>query len=495
MLFTRPIKGGFFFGRLSGTPSLPIVNLPLPDKVIVPLKQGYCAETQCLVKKGERVIAGQIIARDDHTYSSPVHATVSGTVENFIAFSETGEVHHGVIIRTDPDYDGSFIKVPGAGSPDLSVKKISEILYLAGVTALGSRGIPSLHHTSDLSLSEVRGLLIKGFASEPYSLAPDELLAGRVDDFFTGVLILSRLFGLTRNIHVAVGNNSGIYSSLVSAASRSREPLISVHGLKPVYPLDMDEIAVEAVLGQRVPDEGSPSDLGIVVLDIQDVLHVHEAVIEGKPLIERVVALGGPGYSDNSIVRARVGTPMENLLLGRVKEGDDRRILVGGALRGVPIESPTHPVERTFSAITVLIEDREREFLSFARPGLSSLSYTRSFLSALFRFLPRTANTNTEGELRPCIYCGYCSDACPRSLIPHIFARHVSHGMNSDNIRYGILSCIECGLCSFVCPSKIELTDMIKSGKRALGRGQGAVCPAPGMRRLSKEEMHEASDT
>lgn len=461
----RLLKSGYNFGRLQGGDySGPIEKAELPDKVIIPLKQGFSAETQCLVKKGDHVRAGQIIGRDDHTWSSPVHSSINGVVEYFETFMEGNEPHYGVVIRRDHKDERGYVPIPTAGSADKSAEEISEILYLAGVTALGSTGIPSLHHTSDLKPAEVKGLVINGLSGEPFSLKQERLLEGRVKDFITGIEILARLFHLEDNIHVAFSKTATIATEVRASAPKG----LSVHTFENKYPLDMDVIVSELVTGQKVPDGGTPSEIGLVVLTVQDVLHVYEALVIGKPLIERTVAVGGPGTEQSRLVNVAVGSPIEWLVLGNLKGGAEERILVGGAMRGVPLESARHPVERTFSSLTLLEENREREFLSFLRPGFSVLSYSREYFSSFFRGLARRAETNIQGEGRACIYCSYCEDICPRRLVPHLYSRYIKHDMAEEAIKYGLESCIECGLCTFTCPSKIPLLEDILEGKKVL---------------------------
>ena len=78
----RAFKGGYSFRNYEGQTAPVMTANPLPDKVIIPLRQGFGTEVRPLVKKGEAVFAGQIIGRDDDSISSPVHASVNGVVED-----------------------------------------------------------------------------------------------------------------------------------------------------------------------------------------------------------------------------------------------------------------------------------------------------------------------------------------------------------------------------------------------------------------------------
>lgn len=481
--FSRLSCRGYNFGKIRGADYADgIVHLPLPDKIIIPLNQGFSVETQSLVKKGDPVRAGQIIGRDDHTWSSPVHASVNGVVEGFESFFEKNESFYGVVIRRDHEDDRGYVPIKGAGAGEKSREEISEILYLAGVTALGSTGIPSFHHTSDIDLADVKALVINGLCAEPFSLPQDKLLRGRGEAFRVGLDLLMHLLALEGNVHIVLPKGTDI-SEETEAFKNER---VKVHFFENRYPFDMDAIATELATGKRVPDGGTPSEVGVVHVTFQDVFHVYEAIVLGKPVIDRFIALGGPGVNRSRLFRVAVGTPVEWLLLGNIPDGIEARILVGGAMRGTPLESASHPVDRTVSSLTVLEENREREFLYFLRPGASVISYSREYISSFFKGAGRNAETNIQGERRTCIFCSYCEDICPRRLVPHLYSRYVNHEMAEDAVKYGMEACIECGLCTFVCPSKIELMEHIIEGKKALEEKGRWTHPA-GLRKLEAE--------
>ena len=459
------LKSGYNFQSLKGAEFQgDIEKLDLPEKVIIPLKQGFSVETQCLVKKGDRVRVGQIIGRDDHTWSSPVHSSINGVVEYFESFTEGREPHYGVVIRRDHRDERGYVPIPTAGSTDKTREEISEILYLAGVTALGSTGIPSFHHTSDMEIGDVRHLVINGLSSEPFSLPQGKLLEGRTGHFATGIELLMKLLDLKENTHIVLDRKTTQPSQLKSSLPGG----IRIHTFESRYPFDTDVIATELATGLKVPDGGTPSEVGALHLNIQDVLHVYEAVLIGKPLIERHISVGGPAADESRILKVAIGSPVEWLVLGNIKKGVEERILVGGAMRGVPLEVASHPVERHFSALTLLEENREREFMYFLDPGLSALSFSRQYISSFLRKIARKAETNLQGEVRPCIYCTYCEDICPRGLLPHLYSKYVRHDLAEDAIKYGLAACMECGLCTFTCPSKIPLLEDIMEGKKVL---------------------------
>lgn len=207
--------------------------------------------------------------------------------------------------------------------------------------------------------------------------------------------------------------------------------------------------------------------MGVLILDIEDVLRVYEAVALGKPFIERTVALAGSACKKNKYVNLRIGISLQEALKDNIKDGIEPRAIFGNTMTGFMQKNFSIPVGRSIGHITVLKESRERQFLAFMQAGLKSDSYSHAFLSS---YVPsaRRYDTNMHGELRPCIQCGYCQETCPVGIIPHLLRKQIKHDICEGAEKLGIFECIDCGLCSYVCPCKIPLADDIAWGKKKL---------------------------
>jgi Na(+)-translocating NADH:ubiquinone oxidoreductase A subunit len=251
----------------------------------------------------------------------------------------------------------------------------------------------------------------------------------------------------------------------------------------PKYPVDHDEVLTPLLLGGKFPHGYSAANIGVVVLDIQAVLHVYEAVAIGKPLIERTVALCGTGFREKLHVKSRLGIPLEHVIRDSVDSEKNLRFVLNSCLTGPRLSDQSLPVDRTLTTVTALLEEDESQFLAFARPGLDRDSYSRTCLSILFKknskMCQKTCGTNVHGELRPCISCTFCEEVCPVGIIPHLLFHYVEKDVIDETLlKYRIFDCMECNLCSYVCPSKIPVAQFIKEGKAELLK-EGFESPEP----------------
>jgi Na+-transporting NADH:ubiquinone oxidoreductase subunit NqrA len=171
---------------------------------------------------------------------------------------------------------------------------------------------------------------------------------------------------------------------------------------------------------------------------------------------------------------------LEYIVEGRTKSETQLRFVRNSVLTVEGLAGMAQPMDRTFISIITLAEGTEREFMSFLRPGPDRDSYSNVFLSAIFKGLKKKCNTNLHGEGRPCIFCGYCEQACPAGVIPHLLYHYVNKEMIDETLlSYKIFDCIDCNLCSYVCTSKIPLASYIKTGKEKLIE-EGLAAPTPG---------------
>jgi Na(+)-translocating NADH:ubiquinone oxidoreductase A subunit len=461
----RSFGGGFRFRRYSGQPAPAVETLPVPARVTIPLQQGFGGPTKALVGPGDKVRAGQIIGRDDATLSSPVHATVTGTVAELEHITPDGLSIPALVIASDGTDAPEPLPGHSARWQELPQSAIEELLYLSGVTGLAREGIPTRFHSSVAGPDATRHVIITQAACDVFNPSPAALLppdAGQ--DFVEGLAILRRLLPQAR-FHVCFGSSE---HTLLERLGRllAQESEVSLHSLEQRYPQEASELLVNTVLKEDFPFGFTAANVGIVIMDIQAVLAAQGAVVRGRAVLDRVLALSGTGFVSPCHVRVRVGTPLATIVKDRLI-AHKTRLVLDSVLAGSEQKDFSLPVDRTLTQLIALPENDRRQPFAFARPGFGRESFSRSFVPA---WLPvrKEAETNRHGDERPCIQCGWCARVCPVRIIPHLIYRQARVGVNELLVRYGTFNCIDCNLCTFTCPSKIDLARLIRAAKEQL---------------------------
>jgi len=462
----RTISGGYRF-NLEGKPQDKLAELGLPSKVMIPLKQGFGHEVKPLVGAGEEVKAGQIIGKDDQGVSTPVHASVNGKVEGFAKLKHPQGIINAVVIKAD----GTANWLPLAGHNHnwerLSQDEIEKLLYFSGVTSLDGKGVPTRLNTSPVSSRDVEELIIQGVEDTPYHLSLSVLLAGeRCDHFIAGIKILRKIMPQA-NVHLAVNSERRqLFQELVQ--KKKDLQWLNLYSLPPKYPQGNEQVLARTILGDRIKNSAYYHER-VVVLSIATLLGVRDAVVEGKPLIEGIVALCGAGWKENLHLKVRIGTAVEALTSIYLQQAGHYRLIPNNLLTNEAVTDLSFPLDRSVSTLAAVPENSNQRSFALLQQGKKKCSNSRAFLSAFNPFVEQSCDTNMNGEARPCILCGYCEEVCPVGIIPHLLDKYVKRSLISKElIRYGIFDCIECNLCSFVCPSRIPVARHIKLGQQKL---------------------------
>jgi Na+-translocating ferredoxin:NAD+ oxidoreductase subunit C len=463
MLYKKQsLKGGYKFRKLKGTPGTYLRDIGIPKQVVILMQQGFGEEVPIIVKIGDIIKAGQIVGIDDNSCSSPIHATVNGTVKDIITINRWEKEVSALVIESDGTSDWTKLENSSSDLDKIDSEQINKILYLSGVSSLGKHGFPTKHNTSKLQPDIVENLVINAVNTEPYSLKNNVFLSGNTEKFLTGVDILKRSLNSKVEVHLCIDVTDNEIINQIKKSSRFN--WLHIRPLRPKYPQDHGVILTETILGKILPYGSSITDLKTVIIDIQDVMHAYEAVIEGKPVIDRIIAIGG-SINEVGFVKVRIGTQLKHIFPSQL---DNKRVIYGGIMTGKKCDDLSVPIDRTAKSISILEENQNREFLSFLRSGVNRGSYSNAFLSSFLPLTERKIDSNLNGELRPCIYCNYCENVCPVDLMPYLISKYITHDMIEEAEKYYPLSCIDCGLCTFVCPSKIPLMKNIQDAKEII---------------------------
>ncbi|TFH05195.1 MAG: hypothetical protein E4H09_02375, partial [Spirochaetales bacterium] len=403
---TLSFRGGYRFRGFQGVPTDQIAEIPPGQTAAIPLHVTQSAK----VSPGDQVTVGQIIGDTDgsprRVTISPVSGSVSTVSPDLIEVECTG--------------DQSWSPVAGASADwgTLSVDTIEDILLATGCSGAIATGLPTRHATAALAPVEVRRVVVHDSGAEVYKTSVKALMDGRdAGHLLDGLSILKKLYPHAE-IHLVLGDEAKAeFQDLASRAVSSDG--LSVHTGSAKYPQNNPYVLMGSIFGDRIAADAVNQDADkAVVMDLQALLQVRDAVVTGKPAIDRVVALAGPGFTATQHVRVRVGTPVQAVIAGYLGEGQSPRLVWNSVMTGEQVGDVSEPVGTGATAL-IAVPQAAPEFIPFIAVGARRDSFSSTFLSSIVK-LPKTLDDNLHGETRACIGCGYCEAICPAGILPFI---------------------------------------------------------------------------
>ena len=407
-----------------------IQDLPLPEKVIIPLLQHIGAPCEPIVQKGDIVKTGQPLGKTTKFVSVPSHASISGTVTAIEPrLHPLGTKLLSIVIENNHEDTWVETVKPIPDFMDFSIEEIKKRIQEAGIAGMGGAAFPTHVKLSPPPEKPIKIVFLNGVECEPYLTADHRLMLEKPDEILSGLQIIMKILDVSRAV-IGIEKNKPDAIQLIKNKTASKTG-ITVLPLKVKYPQGAEKQLIKAGTGLEVPSGGLPMDVGCLVHNVGTALAIHEAVSSKKPLIERVVTVTGPGIREPKNLRVRIGTPFRHLIdfCGGYTESA-AKLVNGGPMMGISQITDEVPVIKGTSGILVLEE--------------------------------KIANLKPEN---PCISCARCVDLCPMKLLPSKIANLVEYRRIDEAFDLGLLDCIECGTCSFICPAKRNLIHYIKLGK------------------------------
>lgn len=409
-----------------------IESLPLDKTFYVPVKQHIGVDGKLLVSEGDRVSKGQALTQSDIPFSVPVHAPTSGfvtRVSEHVSAHPSGIPELTITIEADGQDTWTDLH-PIADYASSSKSMLLSAICDAGISGLGGAGFPT--HIKSNNAKPVEFLIINGIECEPYISSDDRLMREHAWQIRQGIDILVHLLE-PKQVIVAVESNKPEAIETMSIACQQKE-IYQVVSVPTKYPAGGEKQLIQVLTSREVPANGLPIDIGCIMYNVGTCYAVADAIVEGKPLIERVVTLTGEGLKAPKNVWARLGTPIQSLLNHGQYDNSAQaspRFIMGGPMMGFTVTSLLTPIVKISNCILVPADDE----LPFP-----------------------------EDE-RACIRCSACSDACPASLLPQqLFWYSKSKELDKAE-EYNLFDCIECGACAYVCPSEIPLVHYYRQAK------------------------------
>ena len=406
----------------------PIADVLPGNELVYPLSQHIGAPAKPIVAKGDRVLMGQKIAESGGFVSAPIYASVSGTVKTLEARRVvTGDQVMSIVVENDGQYEDVGFR-PREDAKSLSREEIVDIIKEAGIVGMGGAGFPTHVKLSPKEPEKIDYVIANCAECEPYLTSDYRRMLEEPEKLVGGLRLFPNATGI-----LAVEDNKPDCVSLLRGLVKD-DPKISVKALKTKYPQGGERQLIYATTGRRINSTMLPADVGCVVNDVDTIVAVYRAVMEGRPLIERIVTVTGDAVAVPQNFRVKIGTSYSQVLeaAGGFKSTPEK-IICGGPMMGFGMFDLNVPTTKTSTALLALSKDE----VSAMEPG-------------------------------PCINCGRCVEVCPGRVIPSRLADYAERFDEEAFLANYGMECCECGCCSFICPAKRPLTQQIKSMRKIL---------------------------
>ena len=395
-----------------------------------PLSQHIGAPAKPVVKKGDRVLKGQVIAEAGGFVSAPIHASVSGTVKGMEPrLTATGTMANAIIVENDQQYEEVEYQ-PVTSLGELTKEEILKRIQEGGVVGMGGAGFPTHVKLAPKNPESIEYILVNGAECEPYLTSDYRRLLEEGEQVVEGLKVMLALFDNAKGYICIEDNKPDCIRKMEELVKDI--PRIEVKALMTKYPQGGERALIYATTGREINSSMLPADVGCVVDNVDTVTAIYKAVMLGRPVIDRIVTVTGDAVAQPKNFMVSTGTNMNELVeaAGGFK-GQPEKIISGGPMMGFSMYGLDIPCTKTSSAI-----------LSFLRDEVSHVLETA------------------------CINCGRCVSVCPGHVIPARLATFAQHGDMEKFQEFDGMECCECGCCSYICPAKRPLTQSIKSMRK-----------------------------
>ena len=403
----------------------PIQSILPGEELVFPLSQHIGAPASAIVNQGDRVLRGQKIAEAGGFVSAPIYSSVSGTVKGIeMRFNPTGSKVLSIVIENDGLYEKAEredAKPLNELSKDEIKKKISD----AGIVGMGGAGFPTHVKLSPKEPEKIDYIIANCAECEPYITADYRRMLENTEELVSGMRVVLSLFEHARGIFAVEDNKPDCIEKLQKLTSQ--EERMGVKVLKTKYPQGAERQLIYATTQRAINSSMLPADAGCIVDNVETLIAIHTAVVEGRPVLERIVTVSGDAISEPGNFKAFFGMNQAELIeaAGGFKT-EPEKLISGGPMMGFAMFTTDVPVTKTSSSI---------------------LGFTKDEVSAY--------------EPSACINCGRCVEVCPSRLIPSRLADLAEHHEEERFKKMEGLECVECGSCSYVCPAKRQLKQSI----------------------------------
>ena len=400
------------------------VKMASPKEVLLPMSQHLGAPAAPVVKVGDEVKVGQLIAEANGFVSSPIYSSVSGKVTKIEPFTTAAGAE---VSAVRIESDGLMTVCEDITAPAVTdLDSFLAAVRNSGAVGLGGAGFPSAAKLNAAKNGNIHTVVINGAECEPYLTSDTRTMLDDAKYLYEGIMLLDKYVGTVEKFYFAVEKNKPQCIEELARVFQDN-PKVTISTLPTLYPQGAERVAIYNTTGTVVPEGKFPTDVGVLIMNVSTLAFIAKYIETGMPLVERCVTVDGSAVAEPKNLIVPIGTSVGDVIeaAGGLKE-EAGKVLYGGPMMGNPASSLESPVIKTTGGLTVL-----------------------------------TVKDATEPDATACIHCGKCVDACPMGLYPTNFTKALDIASTDERMarleELSITLCMECGCCSYVCPARRPL--------------------------------------
>ncbi len=415
------------------------IRIAPPKEVLLPMTMHSGSPAEPVVAVGDYVRVGQLIAKPGPGMSSPVHATISGTVKAIEPYTQAdGRSVQIIRIEGDGKMEPADLQIPQFDDLDGFLAAVKD----SGIVGLGGAAFPQWGKLDAVRKNQIDTVLVNGAECEPYITSDHRMMVEHPELVVKGVEILRKWMNAKRFV-IGIEDNKKDAIDILNKAFE-KDDTVEIRVLPSIYPQGAKQVLLYNVTGQVVKGGQRLASLGVIIINVSSMAKLAEYLETGLPLVDRIVTVDGSAVKEPKNLLAPIGTPIGHLLeeAGGLN-CEPGKVLIGGPMLGIAVQSLDEPIQKATSAVLAMTKKEAKFF-----------------------------------EPTACIRCGRCVANCPVSLNPANLARAME--LEDEDARFvklqefSVGQCIECACCSYVCPAHKPLMDLNLQGKRFVKKYKAA---------------------
>ena len=307
-------------------------------------------------------------------------------------------------------------------SAGLSAAEIIERIERNGVFGMGGAGFPTNRKIRTVIASEAaeKHLIVNAVECDPGLIHDKWLIRKHAQEVADGIGLLMKCIPF-RTVTVVVKNAEGL----------TFPDSIRVASVPDFYPAGAEKVLIRHVLKKALADGAIPAAEGILVLNVQTVFAVWEAVCLDRRADHRFITVADMGGMTGQVVRVKLEDTLQEIAEKAIPHA--ACVFAGGGIMQARLAGDGETVG---------------ESVNFLAAG--------------------TFPDYRESPL--CSKCGLCANVCPVGLKVYEIAHLIDDGKPELTQRFHAGRCISCGSCSHVCLAGRNLSARIKAAKVALDK-------------------------